>query len=306
MERELLYLIDTKWSGQTIYDFIKALGFSHQILLELKRTHGGILKNGREAFPYQKLEAGDCLRLFLKEEPKEKIQPVKLPFGVVYEDEDVLVVEKPADMPVHPSLNNHNNTLANACMWYFQQKGEPFIFRCISRLDRDTTGLLLIAKNVFSASLLSMQMERREIHRTYLAVVTGRLPENGVIDAPIARKEGSAIERCIDWQRGERAVTHYECLEYQNGYSLARIWLETGRTHQIRVHMAHIGHPLPGDYLYNPGDAVISRQALHSSGLEFTHPITGEHLVFESPLPEDMRRVLWEMVQRRNNFRILQ
>lgn len=290
MDRKLSYVITEAWSGRTIYDFIKMRGFSHQILRNLKQTPGGIVKNGTEAFPYQKLEAGDCLQLFLREELQEKIKPVKLDFGIVYEDEDLLVVDKPADMPVHPSQNNHDNTLANACMWYFQQKQEPFVFRCISRLDRDTTGLLLIAKNIFSASLLTVQMEKRQIHRTYLAVVTGRLPENGIIDAPIARKEGSAIERCVDWKRGEKAVTHYECLEYRNGYSLARIWLETGRTHQIRVHMAHIGHPLPGDYLYNPGDTSASRQMLHSAGLQFVHPITGEHLVFESPLPEDMKR----------------
>ena len=292
MDRKLTYFIEEDWSGRTIYDFIKARGFSHQILLNLKRTAGGIRKNEKEAFPYQKLEAGDCLRLFLKEESQEKIKPVKLDFGIVYEDTDLLVVNKPADMPVHPSQNNHDNTLANACMWYFQQKQELFVFRCISRLDRDTTGLLLIAKNAFSASLLATQMERREIHRTYLALVTGELPERGVIDAPIARKEGSAIERCVNRECGERAVTHYERLEYRNGYSLAKIWLETGRTHQIRVHMAYIGHPLPGDYLYNPGDTVISRHALHSAELEFTHPITVERMRFQAELPEDMRRML--------------
>lgn len=293
MERKLTYFIEEDWSGRTIYDFIKARGFSHQILLNLKRTAGGIRKNEKEAFPYQKLEAGDCLQLFLKEETRQNILPVKLDFEIVYEDADLLVVNKPADMPVHPSLNNHDNTLANACMWYFQQKQEPFIFRCISRLDRDTTGLLLIAKNVFSASLLTAQMEKRQIHRSYLALATGELPESGVIDAPISRREGSAIERCVNRECGERAVTHYERLEYRNGYSLAKIWLETGRTHQIRVHMAYIGHPLPGDYLYNPGDTVISRQALHSAELEFVHPITGERMSFQVELPEDMRRVLW-------------
>jgi len=293
MDRSLAYSITQAHSGQTIYDFIKTRGFSHQILLSLKRTENGITKNGMPAYPYQRLEEGDILCLFLKEQPdKENIRPVALPFTAVYEDEDILVVDKPAGMPVHPSQNNHDNTLANACMWYFEQKGEPFVFRCISRLDRDTTGLLLIAKNLFSASLLSGMMERREIHRTYLAVASGLLPEEGTIDAPIARREGSAIERCVDRERGETAVTHYQRLSYQNGYSLAQVWLETGRTHQIRVHFKHIGHPLPGDYLYNSNDLSIPRQALHSYSLSFFHPITGEALSFTAELPEDMKKVL--------------
>lgn len=293
MDRRLTYRIAKEQSGIPVYDFIKKQGFSHQILVELKRTERGILQNGILARPSQVLREGDCLELFLKEQSaKENILPVPLGLRVVYEDEDILVVDKPADMPIHPSQNNYENTLANACMHYFQQKGEPFVYRCINRLDRDTTGLVLLAKNLFSASLLSVQMANREIHRTYLAVAEGMLPESGVIEAPIARKEGSAIERCVDFEQGERAVTHYERLDYQCGYSLARIWLETGRTHQIRVHMKHIGHPLPGDYLYNPDNRSISRQALHSFQLEFAHPLTGEALFFEAPLPEDMKRIL--------------
>ena len=293
MDRRLIYRIAGAQSGITIYEFIKAKGFSHQILVELKRTEAGILQNGIPAKPYQRLEEGDLLELFLKEQPgKENIEPVPLELAVVYEDEDILVVNKPADMPIHPSQNNHGNTLANACMWYFQQKGEAFVYRCINRLDRDTTGLVLLAKNPFSASLLSGQMERREIHRTYLAVVEGELPSFGVIDAPIARKEGSAVERCVDPKRGERAVIYYERLDCKKGYSLARIWLETGRTHQIRVHMTSIGHPLPGDFLYNPGNRAIARQALHSARLEFQHPISGEALSFAAALPEDMKMLL--------------
>jgi len=293
MERRLTYRIAKEQSGISISEFIKEQGFSHQVLVELKKTEQGILKNGVWARGFERLEEGALLELFLKEtEMKETILPVDLKLQVVYEDDDILVVNKPANMPIHPSQNNYENTLANACMWYYRQKGETFVYRCINRLDRDTTGLVLLAKNLFSASVLSRQMANREIHRTYLAVVEGQLPQSGVIDAPIARKENSTIERCVDFEQGEAAVTHFERLQYRNGYSLARVWLDTGRTHQIRVHMNYIGHPLPGDYLYHPDFRFIDRQTLHSAGLEFRHPITGAELSFKAELPDDMKKIL--------------
>ena len=192
-------------------------------------------------------------------------------------------------MPIHPSINNYENTLANAVAYYYKKQGETFIFRCINRLDRDTTGLLIIAKHALSASILSKQMKAREIRRTYLAVCKGQLPaEVGIINAPIARKADSAIERCVDFSNGESAVTHYRVRYYQNGYSLVELHLETGRTHQIRIHMQYLGNPLPGDYLYCPDYSKISRTALHSYRLAFCHPITGKRMDFYAPLPTDM------------------
>ena len=211
---------------------------------------------------------------------------------IVYEDEDILVINKAADTPIHPSQGNYENSLANGVAGYFKHKGENVVFRCINRLDRDTTGLVVIAKNMLSGAVLNQAMIQREIHRIYLAVVKGELPESGTIDFPIARKEGSTIERCVDFECGEHAVTHVQCVEKNEKYSLAKIWLETGRTHQIRVHMNAIGHPLPGDFLYHPDFSEIGRQALHSWRLEFMHPVTGALMKFEQPLPEDMRKLL--------------
>ena len=203
------------------------------------------------------------------------------------------MVNKPADMPIHPSFQNHGNTLADALTWHYQQHGEDFVYRCINRLDRDTTGLLIVAKHLLSASILSDMVGKREIHREYLAIVKGIPPENGTISAPISRKKGSAILREVNFETGEPAVTHFARLEIRNGLSLVSLKLETGRTHQIRVHMGYIGCPLIGDYLYYPECSRISRQALHSHRLSFLHPITGKALSFTAPLPEDMKKAFW-------------
>ena len=193
-------------------------------------------------------------------------------------------------MPVHPSAGNHGNTLANAAAAWFLQKGENCPFRCINRLDRDTSGALILAKNPLSASVLSSQMKTRQIRRTYLAVVKGIPPLQGNIAAPIGRTPDSLIERRIDFAGGESAVTHFERLAVKNGHSLLEIHLETGRTHQIRVHMGYLGYPLPADYLYCPDYSRFSRQPLHSFQLDFRHPLTGEALCITAPVPEDICR----------------
>lgn len=293
MERHFSYQVDNSDGESTIETFLKARGYSHQVIVQLKKTENGILKNGTWAYTRDRLEAGDRLDIHLvEEESSEQIEPVALPFETVYEDEDLMVVNKPSDMPVHPSMNHHDNTLANAVAWYCQERGERFVYRCINRLDRDTTGLLILAKHMLSAARLYTQMKERRIHRTYLAIVKGIIRERGTIDLPIARKEGSAIERMVDPERGERAVTHYKPLRWGGGWTLVQCNLETGRTHQIRVHMSHMGHPLPGDFLYGPEDTGMARQPLHSWKLSFTHPITGEEMAFEQALPADMREYM--------------
>lgn len=202
------------------------------------------------------------------------------------------MIDKPADMPVHPSMNNHDNTLANAVAAYAEEQGRHYPYRCINRLDRDTTGLLILAKHMLSAAVLYEEMRRREIRRTYLAIVRGRIEAPGIIDLPIGRKEGSAIERQVDQEHGERAVTHYTPLRHGVDWTLVQCTLETGRTHQIRVHMSHLGHPLPGDFLYGPKDPRMKRQPLHSWKLSFIHPITGARMEFTSPVPEDMNNYM--------------
>ena len=290
MNRIFEYTITDENLPCTVGDFLKQKGFSRQIIIQLKKTSQGILVNNQWAYVRTPLRTNDILTLRLLEEaPSENIVPVSLPLDIIYEDEDILLINKPADMPVHPSINNYDNTLANGIAHYYKMQGETFVFRCINRLDRDTTGLLIIAKNALSASILSNQMKKREIHRTYLAVVSGNpKKDTDTITAPIARKENSAIERCIDFQNGEQAVTHYQVITSREDYSLLKLSLETGRTHQIRVHMKYIGNPLLGDYLYNPDFSKIQRVALHSYRLNFIHPITEKTMDFSIPLPEDM------------------
>ena len=286
MNRELTYKVTEEEEGMKIGDFLRKKGCSRHVIVHLKKTENGILLNKEWAYVGQVLKANDQLEIrILEEASSEQIVPRQLPLDIIYEDEDLLVINKPADMPIHPSINNYDNTLANALMWYYQEKKEAFVYRCINRLDRDTTGLLIVAKNMLSGGILSDMSKRREIHREYLAIAEGKVPEEGVIDAPIARKEESVIERCVDFEKGDPAVTHYWRMDYRNGYSLVRLKLETGRTHQIRVHMKYLGHPLTGDYLYNPDYRILNHQALHSWKLEFRHPITGEQMHFAAEPP---------------------
>ena len=294
MERIITYTIDNASMGLRIEQYLRRRGYSYQNLVRLKKMRESILLNGAWTYMRTAVKDGDILTVHIQEpESSPNIPPVKLPLDIVYEDEDIVVVNKPAGMPVHPSLNNYENSLANGLMYYYQEQGKPFIFRCTNRLDRDTSGLTVVAKHMVSSSILSSMGMRHEITREYLAIVRGALkPSEGTIDAPIGRTGSSLIERKIDFENGERAVTHYRVVEEQNGHSLVSLILETGRTHQIRVHMKYIGHPLVGDYLYNPDMEYIDRQALHSHRLSFTHPVTGEKMEFTAPLPADMRKIL--------------
>ncbi len=294
MERILTYEITLQDSGQSIEHFLRGRGYSSQCIKELKKMPESILLDGRWEYMRTVLHADQILTVHVQEEvSSEKIPPVEMSLDIVYEDEDIMVINKPADMPIHPSLNNYYNSLANGLAWYFEKQGKPFVFRCVNRLDRDTSGLTLIAKHMLSAGILSSMVADRSIHREYRAIVRGNVtPKAGTINAPIARVNESIIERCVDYDKGDSAITHYNTVLSQHGHSLLSIHLETGRTHQIRVHMKHIGFPLIGDYLYNPDMEYITRQALHSYRLQFTHPITGKSMDFIAPLPQDMQQVL--------------
>lgn len=294
MDRIITYTITNSEQDLRVEQYLRRRGYSRQNLTELKKMPESILVNGVWYYMHQKLSAGDTLTVHIQEEESsEKIPPVEHPLDIIYEDEDILVVNKPAGMPIHPSMNNYYNSLANALAWYYEQQGKPFIFRCTNRLDRDTSGLTVIAKHMVSSNILSRMGYRHEIEREYLAIVRGTVtPPSGTIDAPLSRKSGSVIERTVDFKNGEHAVTHYRVIEEQNGHSLLSLRLETGRTHQIRIHLKYLGFPLIGDYLYNPDMEYMTRQALHSHRLRFAHPITGEPMAFTAPLPEDMRRVL--------------
>ena len=290
MQRIIEYFISENTGAITILDFLKREGFSRHILSSMKNVPNTIILNGVRGFGRSVLKPGDHLMVTVPEtESGKNIIRTEMELSILYEDEDILVINKPAGMPVHPSAGNYENTLANGIAWYFAEKGEDFVYRCINRLDRDTTGALILAKNPLSAAILSVQMKKRQIRRTYLALVDGVPDVSGTIDAPIARMEGSVIAREVNYLTGETAITHYERLATGTRYSLMELHLETGRTHQIRVHMKYIGHPLPGDYLYNQDYSRIQRQPLHSFQLEFIHPVTKKPMLFTAPVPDDFR-----------------
>ena len=294
MKRIFRYNITEKDVGKTIETFLLEHEYTPTCIKSLKKAESLITVNGVWEFVNKKLKENDILEtVFVDEESSENVPSVEMSLDIVYEDEDILVLNKMANLPIHPTKGYEYTNLANGVVYYYEKQGIPFVFRSVNRIDKDTTGLVIIAKNMLSGSILGESMRNRGIHRTYLAVTEGKLPEEGTIDLPIGRREGSAVERCID-ENGAKAVTHYERLKYKNGHSLAKVSLETGKTHQIRLHMRAIGHPLPADVLYNPNFQVIRRHALHSWKLEFEHPITKEKMYFEQELPEDMKKILGE------------
>ncbi len=295
MNRRFEYKITASDDNLRIEQFLRRQGYSRQNLVELKKMPDSILVNGIWLHLNDSLHTGDTLTVHIQETQSSKlIPPVYMPLDIVYEDEDLIVVNKPAGMPIHPSMDHYTNSLANALAYYYKEQNLPFIFRCTNRLDRDTSGLTVIAKHMLSSNLLSGMTKRHEVKREYFAIVRGKLtPTSGTIRAPLSRKEGSIIERCVDFENGETAITHYQTEAYGNNHTLVRLQLETGRTHQIRIHLKHIGFPLIGDYLYNPDMQWIHRQALHSCHLSFLHPITKEPMDFTAPLPDDMKHVLY-------------
>lgn len=290
---EIRYKIEKTYEGYKIGDFLKQKGYSKRNIIALKKYPEKILVNGKWEFVNYILQYGDELVLRLSEEKSSlRIEPQNIPLDIIYEDEDILVVNKPPFMPIHPTVNHEINTLANAVMYYYQKQGQEHVFRCMNRLDANTSGLTIMAKHKYSGAKLGEAMRSRKIHREYCAIVWGEdLPDEGCINMPIGKKEGSVIERMVR-DDGLDAITHYQVLQRRNGLSFLRLKLETGRTHQIRVHMKAIGHPLIGDELYAPEYMLMSRQALHSAKLVFQHPMTGQEITLECPIPKDMRQMM--------------
>ncbi len=294
MQRTLTYTIPEDAIPCRVEQYLRHAGYSGRDLARLRQDARSTTRNGAPVTLKASLAPGDTLCVHVNETVSSAhVTPVHLPLSIVYEDEDLLIADKPAGMPTHPSKNNQENSLASALAWHYKSLGIPFVFRCITRLDRDTSGLVLVAKHFVSGTLLSNLSKTHEIKRTYVGIAEGCVsPKQGTISAPLSRKSGSVIERTVDFKEGECAITHYQVLKEANGYSLVSFLLETGRTHQIRIHMQYLGFPLIGDYLYHPDRALISRQALHACDLQFLHPITGENIHVTSPVPSDMHRVL--------------
>ncbi len=295
MNRRIDYHITEEYP--TIKHFLRQKRYPRAVLMQLKNHTSQVTLNDAAEPLWKPLHFNDRLEILIREEKRGSMQlaPVFTSLDIVYEDEDILVINKPSGMSIHPSFRHYEDSLANAVMGYYDSQGEKIVFRCINRLDKETSGLTIIAKNMLSAAILGVDVKNRKIQREYLAIVTGRLPEDGRwhrIDAPIGRVPGSALMRQVDEEQGKEAVTCYKALESGDRYSLIKLKLESGRTHQIRVHMNYIGHPLPGDYLYHPVFTDYHRVPLHSCQLAFTQPVTGEPMVFQCPLPEDMGQLL--------------
>ncbi|MEW9096672.1 MAG: RluA family pseudouridine synthase [Clostridiaceae bacterium] len=245
-----------------------------------------------------KLKNGDSIDISIQKDEEQNIEPEKIDLDIVYEDEDIIVINKTYGMVVHPTKSYPNGTLANGLLYYFKSSGQNCIVRLVSRLDMDTSGLILVAKNQFAHMSLARDMGEDSFKKWYLAVAHNKFTKKeGTINLPIYRTGGESIKRIVD-DRGQESITHYKVIEEYDTGSLVRVLLETGRTHQIRVHLSHLGNPLYGDSLYGEeynDDLLINRQALHAYKLSFPHPRTGEVISLECGLPEDIKKLIEEL-----------
>lgn len=269
---------------------------SRQLLTDIKFRGGQIQVNGKAATVRHRLREGDEVTVFFpKETVSQSMKPYDAPLDIVYEDEHVLVVNKPAGLPTIPSQSHPDVSLAQAILAYYEKNNISSTIHVVTRLDRDTSGLVLVAKHRYAHSLLAKKQVQKHIERRYLAIVEGRMKkEKGTITLPIARKSSSIIERTVA-ENGQEAITHYETIGENETHSLLEIQLETGRTHQIRVHFSALGHPLAGDTLYGGNTDIIARQALHCVSIHFQHPFSREWMMFTSKPPKDMRSIIETM-----------
>lgn len=284
------WTVEKEHEGMTIQEYLQNVhAFSRRILKAAKFDGGEILLNGIPQTVRSRLMAGDVLAIqFSNEQKGIHMKPESLPLSIVHEDADIIVLHKPSGIASIPSLHHPSGTIANGLLGYYEKHSIPYTVHVVTRLDRDTSGLMLIAKHRYSHSQLATSQKAGGVKRKYVAIVEGHLKKRkGTIHQPIGRKEGSIIERTVT-ESGKVAITHYEVMKESMKHSLLKVELETGRTHQIRVHFSSIGHPLAGDDLYGGSTHFIERQALHCYELIFTHPETKDIIQFHSDLPEDM------------------
>lgn len=277
-------IIPEKWAGLTLEELFRSIWHAPKKQTHQLRMEKGVLINGEPAPWTKPLHQDALLRIRFFTEADFGVLPCPYDIDILFEDDHLLVVNKPAGMDTHPNAPEETGTLANALAFYLQTKGELRQIKHVHRLDRDTTGAILFAKHPFAGSMLDQMLEKREIKRTYLAIVHGTLTKHkGTINEPIGRDRHHPVRRRVS-PKGQHAVTHYEVvkIDQQKKRTIIKCQLATGRTHQIRVHLSHIGHPLCGDMLYG-GNPVFKRQALHAVKLEFTHPFTEEKIICHAP-----------------------
>jgi RluA family pseudouridine synthase len=277
-------------AGRTVEDVLtETLAISRRMIQKLTRSKG-IQLNRKPAFLSKKVRVGDVVRAALTFTEEAGLEPMQMNLDIVFEDADLIVLNKPPFLLVHPTSPQQTGTLSHGLAYHYQQQGLAAKIRPVHRIDRDTSGLLVVAKTAFAHQHLDRQLRERELKREYLAFVDGTVAEQrGVIDAPIGKDKLNPNLRAVRPQAGEFALTRYEVLERYESATLVHLELETGRTHQIRVHMTHLGHPLLGDRQYGrAGQQLLKRQALHASRLTLTHPTSGASMTFEAPFPPDL------------------
>jgi 23S rRNA pseudouridine1911/1915/1917 synthase len=280
---KLNYRIQKEEEGQKIkHILIEKLHISSRLLIKLKLANK-ISCNGLKVYTSHTVKENDLIEADIDFEEEDNIKPEMMDLAILYEDEYIIAINKPAGVVVHPSMLHQDSTLANGLKYYLNNKKK---IRPINRLDRDTSGIVLFAKNEYVQECIEI------IYKEYIAIVEGKpIPTSGTINAPIERKAGSIIERCIS-NNGQNAVTKYEVIKTYNNISALKLVLLTGRTHQIRVHMAYIGNPVLGDTLYGTASNLIDRQALHSYKTDFIHPITKDTIRIQAPIPEDIKKII--------------
>jgi 23S rRNA pseudouridine1911/1915/1917 synthase len=294
----LTWIVEPRDDGRSLKELLYSrLLLSHSLVVKLKQQQK-IAVNRRPVFTNYRLRDGDLISVDLDLGEQSAILPEAVPLKIIYEDEDVLVVDKPAGMPVHPSNKRcQTGTLANAVTYYWRQSGHNSLFRPINRLDKDTSGLVLIGKNQFAHQSIFRQQQKQRVERCYYALVEGALmPEQGRIDEPIARLEDRSRKRIIA-PYGQPAVTNYVVLERYLQHALLQLHPETGRTHQIRLHLSFAGYPVCGDELYGRCSPLIARQALHAGEIAFNHPRTGCTITLTASLPDDLQAALIALQQ---------
>ncbi len=288
---KLAYVNSSKYSN--VKEVLKAeFSMSDRLLLKLKKLDKIYLNGNVTSVNHSVLE-NDLIECYLDyEEDNSNIVPTKMSLNIIYEDEAYIVVNKSAGIPVHPSMDHYTDSISNGIAFYFNKIGLKKKIRPVNRLDKDTSGIVIFAKNEYIQECLIRQMKSKEFIKKYIAVVNGNLDNlKETINAPIARKEGSIIERCVS-ETGDIAITHYKVIKRKTNFDIVECILETGRTHQIRVHFAYLGHSLLSDTLYGTSSSLINRQALHAYEVEFTHPLSKKKVKYIATVPEDLNKLM--------------
>lgn len=290
---KLEYIVNELTEYETVKQVLKEeFLLSDRLIIKLKQAKQ-IYLNNNYAFVNQKLKAGNNILVNLDfEETCDNIVPTKINLDILYEDDGLLIINKPPFLPVHPSMDHYEDSLSNGVKYYFDSIGLKRKIRPVNRLDKDTSGIVLFAKNEYIQECLVKQMKSNMFEKEYIAIVEGIIDKKEqIIDAPISRKENSIIERCVA-PNGDNAITVIHLLKTYKDYSLVKCILKTGRTHQIRVHTSYIGYPILGDDLYGSKSDKINRQALHAQKISFIHPITKNKIEIEAKIPKDIENLI--------------